>query len=89
MPDRKKLRKHYDQMLTDIWEEWDSAVDRDGIPTEGISPFTDLDDVPDLDANPGFNWSVGWVGGVAAALDWPTDRPLGPKQWSPKGRHPK
>jgi len=86
MPDRKKLRKYYDQRLREIWAEWDEhTIDLE------MSPFTNIESVPELEEKPGFNYIVGWVEGVSSAMDWPLDppdRPLGRKQWSPKGRHP-
>lgn len=87
MPDKKKLRKSYDQVLTDIWTEWDEhTLDLE------MSPFTNIESIPELEDSPGFNYSVGWAEGISVAMGWPLDppggRPLGPKQWSPKGRHP-
>lgn len=83
MPDQKKLRKHFDKTLREIWAEWDENTD-----DLEMSPFTNIESVPALEEMPGFNYMIGWLEGIAYAMDWPLDRPLGPKQWSPKGRHP-
>lgn len=83
MPDLNKLRKHFDQVLKDVWEEWDSHT----LDSE-LSPFENMETAPGLEENAGFNYSVGWAEGVSNAMDWPLDRPLGPKEWSPKGKHP-
>lgn len=84
MPNVKKLRHAFDELLRDVWQEWDDVS-----PEPNWSPFLDLNEVPQLDQNPGYNYNVAWLTGVSDALDWSRARPLGPKQWSPKGRHPR
>jgi hypothetical protein len=84
MPDQKKLRAEYDRTLAGIWETWDSWIS-----AAGLSPFMDMEEVPELEEQGAFNYEVGWVQGVANAMDWPTDRPLGPKEWSPSGKYPR
>lgn len=88
MPDLARLRAEFDDILKQAWATWVDHLGSDaGKP--GISPFSNMDLVPDLEDSPGFNYTVGWLLGVSDAKGWPLDQPeksLGPKDWTPKKR---
>lgn len=90
MPDLARLRREFDDILRQAWTTWVEHLGSDA--EEGVSPFHNLDLVPDLDDDAGFNHSVGWLYGVHEATGWPLDRPagrlkpLGPKDWTPGKR---
>lgn len=61
MPDLHRARHIY-VSLRDAWDHDDDLH----------LAFTDLDDYPE-DSDPGFNWMVGYLTGVADALGWSTE----------------
>jgi len=63
------LRREYLETLRDVWKQWDGSGATSG------SPFMDLDMIPELDEDAGYNHTLGWVRGVAEAKGWSTDRP--------------
>lgn len=75
---RKRLEEEFRRTLADAWNTW---AEYGGL--EVGSPFGDLDDLPELDDNAGFNHTIGWLRGVAEATGWELDRPS-PKDWSPR-----
>lgn len=80
--DPQKLRRAFDGTLKTVWGEYLEY-------SQAGSPFEDLAEVLPLWENAGFNQELGWLTGVADVTGWSLDRPLGPKQWSPKGKHPR
>ena len=65
-----ELRKHFNQQLRDIWNEWDGH-DFPG------SPFRDVNESHPFWNNAGFNYDVGYLTGISAATGWSVARPKG------------
>lgn len=62
--ERRKLHRVYDRELNEVWKEWNTPVWRKG------GPFFNLEDAPDLDEKPGYNYMVGWLRGISEATGW-------------------
>ena len=80
MPDTEALQKEFIDGLRDVWREWH---EHDG---GSAGPFVIMDSIPYLEERAGYNYTVGWVLGVADAMGWSTDDPTpkGRKDWDPR-----
>lgn len=66
--EQEGLRKEFDNQLFEVWREWLEQ----NLPG---SPFKDLDENNPFWDNAGFNYDVGYLTGVGAAMGWSLDRP--------------
>lgn len=81
--EREKLKRTFHSTLEGVWETWDNYVGRG-------TPFRNLGDLSESDIESqalfDITYDVGWLRGVSEATGWSLER--GPKEWSPRGKHP-
>ena len=70
MARKKSLANEFRFSLEQLWRRW-----LEESPDPEMSPFTDLEEAPELDNDPGFNHLLGWLRGVSEATGWSLDVP--------------